>query len=246
MNDRAPVALVTGAGTGIGRAIAERLAAGRYRVACIGRRAELLPAGHDFLPLCADVIRADQLNDAVAQIVATWGRVDAVVTAAGVMRAARLEALEAADIALQINTNLLGTLHTIRAALPHLKSVRGAVVTLSSTLSLRPIPGVCVYAATKGAVEALTRALAVELGPDLVRVNCIAPALVRSDIWLAAGVAPAAYDDLLARRGAAYPLGRVGEPADVAELAAFLLSHRASWLTGACVPADGGSSLGTR
>jgi len=103
-----------------------------------------------------------------------------------------------------------------------------------------------VYAATKGAVEAMTRAMAIELGPDEVRVNCIAPALVRSDIWLTAGMSDAAYADLLARRGAAYPLGRTGEPEDIAALAAFLLSPKAKWLTGMCLPADGGSSLGSR
>lgn len=246
MTDERPAALVTGAGSGIGRGIAERLAADGYRVACLGRRVAALPNGEAYLPIGADVRRKDELERAVGVVEETFGRLDALVTAAGVMRAGPAGIASEEDVEAQVSTNLLGTLFSIQAALPLLRRARGCVVTISSTLSLRPISGVAVYAATKGGVEALTRALAVELGPDLVRVNCIQPALVRSDIWTSAGMSPEAYEGLLARRGDSYPLGRVGEPRDIAALAAFLVSPRADWITGACVAADGGSSLGNR
>jgi NAD(P)-dependent dehydrogenase (short-subunit alcohol dehydrogenase family) len=91
----------------------------------------------------------------------------------------------------------------------------------------------------------LTKALALELGEDGVRINAVQPALVRSEIWTSAGMDTAAYAALLASRSREYPLGRVGEPEDVAALVAFLLSDKAGWMTGACVPVDGGSSVGS-
>jgi 3-oxoacyl-[acyl-carrier protein] reductase len=205
-----------------------------------------LPRGRNFLQVGADVSIPAAINAALQTVGDAFGRLDAVVTAAGIIRCAPVISISQTDIEDQIATNLMGTLYTIRAALPLLRASRGAIVTISSTLCHRPISGTAVYVATKGAVEALTRALALELGPELVRVNCIAPATVRSDIWLAAGMSQAAYDDLLAKRGLTNPLGRIGEPCDIAELAAFLLSSRASWLTGACIPADGGSMMGAR
>jgi NAD(P)-dependent dehydrogenase (short-subunit alcohol dehydrogenase family) len=246
MSGGSPVILVTGAGSGIGRGIALRLASDGNRVVCVGRRIERLPKGSEFLSLGADVSIPTEMALVVQTAVQSLGRIDGVVAAAGIMRSSRLEAIPQSDIESQVATNFLGTLYTIRAALPHLRTSRGAIVTLSSTLSQRPTLGTAVYAATKGAVEALTRGLAIELALDNVRINCIAPALVRSEIWLAAGMSPANYEDLISSRGRLYPLGRIGEPTDIAELAVFLLSPRAGWLTGACIPIDGGSMLGTR
>jgi NAD(P)-dependent dehydrogenase (short-subunit alcohol dehydrogenase family) len=241
-----PVIIVTGAGSGIGRSIALRLASDGNRVVCVGRRVERLPQGAEFLPLGADVSIPTEMTRVAQTAIQSFGRIDGVVAAAGIIRAAKLDAIPQSDIENQVATNFLGTLYTIRAALPYLRTSRGAIVTLSSTLSQRPTLGTAVYAATKGAIEALTRGLAIELSLDNVRINCIAPALVRSEIWLAAGMSPANYEDLVVSRGRSNPLGRIGEPTDIAELAIFLLSPRAGWLTGACIPIDGGSSLGTR
>ncbi|HVL34074.1 MAG TPA: SDR family oxidoreductase, partial [Burkholderiales bacterium] len=140
--------------------------------------------------------------------------------------------------------NLEGTLLATRAFVPLLKAARGAVVNLSSGLARRPIAGVAAYAAAKAGVEGFTRAAAFELGPHGVRVNCIAPSLVRSDIWTSAGMSAERYEAMLEKRAAEYPLGRVGEPEDIAELVAFLVSPQAQWITGAVIPADGGSTLG--
>jgi NAD(P)-dependent dehydrogenase (short-subunit alcohol dehydrogenase family) len=109
----------------------------------------------------------------------------------------------------------------------------------------RPIAGTAVYAATKAGVEGFSRALAFEVGEDGVRVNVVSPALVRSNIWVTAGMPQDAYDRLLAQRGVEYPLGRAGEPADVAEIVRFLISPQASWITGTVIPVDGGSALGS-
>jgi NAD(P)-dependent dehydrogenase (short-subunit alcohol dehydrogenase family) len=246
MSSSSQVIIVTGAGSGIGRSIALRLASDGNRVVCVGRRVERLPQGAEFMRLGADVSIPTEMTRVVETAVEAFERIDGVVAAAGIIRSAKLDAIPQADIESQVATNFLGTLYTIRAALPQLRKSRGAIVTLSSTLSQRPTLGTAVYAATKGAIEALTRGLAIELSLDNVRINCIAPALVRSEIWLAAGMSPATYEDLIVSRGRSNPLGRIGEPTDIAELAIFLLSPRAGWLTGACIPVDGGSSLGAR
>ena len=111
------------------------------------------------------------------------------------------------------------------------------------TLAQRPRAGSVVYSASKGGVEAFSRAIAVELARHSVRVNCVAPGLVRSDIYLAAGMPAGAYDVMVRARASEIPLKRVGEPVDVAGLVAYLGSEAASWMTGVCIPLDGGGML---
>jgi len=239
------VAVVTGAGSGIGRACAEALARDGFKVVGLGRREGPLRAAA-IEPRVCDVADARQTHAVLAALTEAFGRIDVLVNAAGLVRSARFGEMAEDDIDALVSVNLRGTLNTIRAALPGLRRHGGVIVNISSTLAQRPTAGAAVYAATKGAVDALTRALAVELAPDGIRVNAVAPSLVRSDIWLSAGMDQASYDALLAARGRDYPLGRVGEPSDVAALVAFLASPRADWMTGAVVPVDGGSSVGTR
>lgn len=239
------VAVVTGAGSGIGRACAKLLARDGFTVLGLGRREDRLrQAGVD--PRVCDVANPAASTAVMAAIFEEFGRIDALVNAAGVVRSARFAAMSESDIDALLSVNLRGTVNVTRAALDGLAVNGGAVVNISSTLARRPTVGSAIYAATKGAIEALTRALAVELATDRIRVNAVAPSLVRSDIWLAAGMDAPAYEALLAARGREYPLGRVGEPDDVAEMVSFLVSHRASWITGAVIPIDGGSSAGIR
>lgn len=242
--DAQSVALVTGAASGIGRAVAETLARDGYWVAVNGRSRDRLEAlGGDYHPYPGDVSDRGVVRDIFAGIERDAGRLDVLVNCAGVIRGGAFGAITDEDIDYQLGVNLLGTVNMIRAALPLLKAAQGCVVNLSSTLVQRPVPGVAIYAAGKGAIDGLTRALALELAPDQVRVNAVAPALVRSEIWLAAGMDEAKYEKLLADRAREYPLGRVGEPADVAEMVAYLASAKASWITGACIPVDGGSGI---
>lgn len=241
------VALVTGGGSGIGRAIAEALHVDEFEVAVAGRRKDRLrdAKGNRFKPYVCDVADPRAVGRMVADIERDLGRLDVVVNSAGVVRPGPFESASREDIADQIGINLVGTMNVCQAALPLLRKTQGCIINISSTLTHRPGPGVSVYAASKGGVEAFTRALAVEVGPDRVRVNAVAPALVRSEIYLAAGVDQASYEALLSRRAKQYPLGRVGEPEDVAELVSFLASARAVWLTGGCYPVDGGSGVNT-
>lgn len=244
MNPRR-IALVTGASAGIGLAIAHRLHADGYGVVGLGRREALLrerlPAGAD--ALACDVADAGAVRAALSTLLDRHGRLDALVNCAGQVQRGAIGELTDEDVSRQIAVNLLGTVHVVRAAAAALRRSRGAIVNFSSTLSAHPVPGVSIYAATKGAIEAFTRAMSIELADDGVRVNAVAPALVRSDIWTAAGMSEAAYQALMEARARDYPLGRVGEPSDVAGVVAFLLSDACAWITGVCVPVDGGSSV---
>ncbi|MBL0421902.1 SDR family oxidoreductase [Ramlibacter sp. AW1] len=240
-----PVALVTGAGSGIGLAVAQRLCGDGWQVVGLARREQVLrerlPGGCDVL--ACDVADAGAVDRAMAQLLQSHGRLDAVVNCAGIVHRGLLQDQSLAHIDSQIDINLRGTIHVIRASIAALKATRGSIVNFSSTLGQHPVPGVSIYAATKGAIEALTRAMSIELAADGVRVNAISPALVRSEIWQAAGMSDGDYQALMAARAREYPLGRVGEPEDVSALVAFLLSPNAGWLTGLCIPVDGGSSV---
>lgn len=237
-------ALVTGGTAGIGLRIAQVLREQQYVVAVAGRRRERVEAmiGSGFKGYALDVTDGAALRRAARDLGAS---LDVLVNAAGIVRSGALEELSTEAIREVLAANLEGTVVATQAMLPLLKAARGCVVNFSTAIVRRPLPGTAVYAAAKAGVEGFTRAMALELGPAGVRVNCVAPALVRSEIWTSAGMTPQRYDKMLAERAAEYPLGRVGEPEDVANLVSFLVSERADWVTGAVIPIDGGSTLGT-
>ncbi len=236
-------ALVTGGTAGIGLRVAQVLREQQYVVAVAGRRRERVEAmiGSGFKGYALDVTDAAALRRVARDL---GGSLDVLVNAAGIVRSGALEELSTEAIREVLAANLEGTVLATQAMLPLLKAARGCVVNFSTAIVRRPLPGTAVYAAAKAGVEGFTRAMALELGPAGVRVNCVAPALVRSEIWTSAGMTPERYDKMLAERAAEYPLGRVGEPEDVASLVSFLVSSRADWITGAVIPIDGGSTLG--
>jgi NAD(P)-dependent dehydrogenase (short-subunit alcohol dehydrogenase family) len=249
MSQTRKVAVVTGGSAGLGLAIAHTLHRDGFDVAILARRAEELKkaAGSELQPYMCDVADSKAVHETVARILADFGVVHALVNNAGVIRNARLSEAHEEGIHYQISVNVLGVINCTMAFTNALRQTRGSIVNLSSALAKQPLVGTSVYAATKGAVESFTRATALELGEFGIRVNAIAPGLTRSDIYLKDNFSPAEYESALREFAAKYVLGRHGEPHDVAELAAFLISEKAAWMTGVVIPVDGGySNIGFR
>ena len=218
-----PTALVTGAARGIGAAIAARLAADGWRVLAADRDPCPAPQG-------GQALRCDVTDpDAVAAAVAAAGPwLDGLVCNAGIMIRKPLADLSLDEWNRVLATNLTATFLLVRAAAPALRAARGAVVTIASTRAHMSEPDTEAYAAAKGGLVALTHALAISLGPA-VRVNAISPG------WIATKGPPPRPED-----HADHPAGRVGEAADIAALAAWLLGPEAGFVTGAEFVADGG------
>lgn len=236
------VALVTGAAHGIGAAVVRRLAAEGAAVvladvdtAAAERTAAAL--GPEALVVPCDLTDPASVDAAVAAAVARWGRLDVVVNVAGgaLAHPDQLDGGTDAEWAATVDLNLAGPARVVRAAAPHLTRPGGAVVLVGSVNGLAAFGGDA-YSAAKAGLGVLAKNLAVRLGPDGVRVNVVAPGTVRTRVWDDQG-----GPDRLAPM---YPLGRVGESADVAAAVAFLASDDAAWITGVTLPVEGGVLAG--
>lgn len=235
------VVLVTGGSRGIGRALVERFTAGGDRVAALARTAESAAAGGPALALACDVADRAAVDEVVAQVVARLGGLDVVVNNAGV--AGENSLAPGDDDALWhriFDVNMHGTYHVTRAALPHLPDGRGRVVNVASVLALRGVPDQTAYCAAKHAVLGFTRALALKLAPRRIPVNAICPGWVATDMAAQRAEELGTTVDTL---GAGVPLGRMVEPAEVAELAWYLASHAGAMITGQALPLDGGATV---
>ncbi|MSP51094.1 MAG: SDR family oxidoreductase [Alphaproteobacteria bacterium] len=239
------VAVITGAARGIGRACAERLADDGFAIATI----DVAPIrwrarrGRRRLVYRCDIRDEAGVAKTIRSIVADFGRIDVLVNNAGVYRESPIEATPRADIDHVLGINLIGTITMTTACVAALKKTRGAIVNLSTGLVARPYPTISLYVASKGAIEGYTRSLAVELAPAGVRANAVQPGLIRTDMFKTVGYTDDQIAAEIAKWNKLYPLGRVGEPADIAAAVAYLASDRAAWMTGVMWPVEGGKLI---
>lgn len=241
------VVLVTGATSGIGRACARKFLAKGARVAAIGRDQSALGRLRDdaevashLVTIAADLTGRREPARVVQETVDRFGGIDVLVNAAGHISNGTIEdtSLEAWDKMLDIN--LRSVFQLMQKALPSMIARRGNIVNISSVTGLRSFPGVLAYCVSKSGLDQLTRCAALELAGKGVRVNAVNPGVVVTEIHKRGGMSEENYAAFLERSKQTHPLGRVGQPDEIAELVCFLASDRASWITGVTYSIDGG------
>jgi 3-oxoacyl-[acyl-carrier protein] reductase len=239
------VAIVTGASKGIGAAIAKSLAAEgasvvvNYASSKAGADAvvaEIAAAGGKAVAVHGDVSKGADAQGIVDAAVAQFGRLDILVNNSGVYGFAPLEDITEADFHKHFNVNVLGLLLTTQAAVKHLGE-GSSIINIGSVVTRITPPGSAVYTATKGAVDAITGVLSRELGARKIRVNTLSPGMVETEGTHTAGFIGS---DFAADAAARSPLGRIGQPNDIASIAVFLASNDSYWLTGEQLLAGGG------
>ena len=247
------VAFITGGGTGIGRACALLFAREGARLAICGLRMspleavvkEIAGADGTALALTCDVTQLDTIERALGASMDRFGRLDVVVNNAGVLTVGSAEETSLEEWNRILAVNLTGTFLVSRAAVPLLRQAGGgAIVNIGSIYGLIGMKQRAAYAASKGGVTLLTKAMALDHAREGIRVNCICPAITDTEMvrgMLAKMPDPGATRKLRAEQ---LPLGRLGTPEDIANLALFLASEESSWITGATLPIDGGLSAG--
>ncbi len=248
MNSRlsGKVAIVTGAGTGIGRACALALARGGARVALVGRRSEPLESvaseiGPNAHALPADVSKRTEIDRVLDQTRRHFGSVDVLLNNAGVLHIGTAEQISEEQWDETFNVNVRGVWLLSTAALPYMREAGGgSIINMASVLGINGARNRASYAPSKGAVVLLTKCMAIDHGHENIRVNAICPSFIETDLT-AAVLSKAPDPDAVRReRIGVHPIGRLGVPEDIAGLAVYLASDESSWVTGAAFPVDGG------
>ena len=245
------VIFITGATSGIGKATALRFAEAGASIAAVGRgetalndlKEQVEGKGAGFVAIRADLLLEEEAGNAVSKTVEHFGGIDVLINAAGHIASATIEntSLEAWDT--MLNINLRAVFNLMQKALPTLIQRHGNIVNVSSVTGLRAFPGVLAYCVSKAGVDQLTRCAALELAPKGVRVNAVNPGVVVTEIHKRGGMDKEAYERFLEHSKTTHPLGRVGEPDEIADLVLYLASEKAAWITGATYSIDGGRAL---
>lgn len=240
------VAIVTGASKGIGAGIAKSLAAAGAAVA-VNYASSREGADKVVSQIVADGGRAfavqgnaGNANDVKRIFAATkeaYGQVDIVVNNAGIYKFDPIEQVTEAEFTAEFTTNVWGPILTTQEALNYFPATGGSIINISSVAATSPSANTSVYSSTKGALDTLTKALAVELAPRNIRVNVVAPGPVETEGFVSTGVKGSDFEKGMI---AATPLGRIGQPDDIARVVTFLASEDSAWLTGERIGASGG------
>jgi NAD(P)-dependent dehydrogenase (short-subunit alcohol dehydrogenase family) len=245
MQDR--VVIITGGGTGIGRATALQFAQAGAWILVVGRRAtpleEVASVSDRIVPLVADIQHEPDIGEIVQSATKRWGRIDVVVNNAGAVAQRPLEKVDQQLVTSLFTTNILGPTLLSQAALPYLRVTQGSIVNLSSTFGHKAAPMISHYAASKAALEHLTRCWALELAPYRIRVNAVAPGPTETGILERSGLAASIVEHIKEEETEQVPLGRRGTPEEVAAWIVDLANPKASWMTGQVIAIDGGLSI---
>jgi 3-oxoacyl-[acyl-carrier protein] reductase len=247
-NLQGKVALVTGASKGIGAAIARELASRGAAVAVnySGSKAaaeklvdEINQAGGKAIAAQADLSNPESIGPLVEKVTAELGPISTLINNAGVYEFSPIDAVTPEHFHKQFNLNVLGLISTTQAALRHFDPKGGSIVNIGS-VAANGIANAAVYSGTKGAVDSITVALSKELGPRQIRVNSLNPGMVETEGTHAAGFIDSQFQK---QTEAETPLGRIGQPGDIASIAAFLASDDSTWVNGQTIQAAGGARV---
>jgi len=243
--------IVTGATSGIGRAAAEAFGREGASVTLVGRNEDALDevagrvkaSGGKAATCSADLTTATAATAIVETALRAFGGLDVLVNAAGVIASGTLDQTTDAMWDQMLAVNVTAPFRLMRAAVPYLRDRKGAVVNVSSVNGLRSFPGVLAYNVSKAAVDHLTRCAAIEMAPLGVRINAVNPGVTVTNLHRRSGMDESKYAAFLERSKETHPLGRPGNPNEIADLILFLASDRAGWMTGETIPIDGGRHL---
>jgi NAD(P)-dependent dehydrogenase (short-subunit alcohol dehydrogenase family) len=233
--------LVTGATSGIGRATARLLNDNGATVVATGRNAEALAELGDVLAIPGD-LTDETFRERLVEFAteAGRGRLHALVNAAGIIGTGSIESATLDSFDNMMDINVRSVFDLTHRCTELLKAAKGSIVNVSSVTGTRAFPGVLSYCVSKAAIDQMTRCIALELAEHGVRCNAVNPGVVRTSLHRNGGMGEEDYAAFLERSAQTHPLGRIGEPEEVAELIAFLAGNRSGWITGECIAIDGG------
>lgn len=242
------VVIVTGGSSGIGRASALLFAKNGAKVVAVGRnekelsnlRDEANGFGGKVKSHLADIRETTQVERIVNDTFENFGQIDVLINAAGIIMNGSIENTTLDDFDKMMNINVRSVFYLMNRCVPHLEKTQGNIVNVSSITGIRAFPNVLAYCVSKSAVDQLTRCSALELAPKKIRVNAVNPGVVETKLHKRSGMNESDYENFLEHSKTTHPLGRVGQPEEVAELIYFLASEKAGWITGATYEIDGG------
>lgn len=242
------VIVITGASSGIGRAAALLFAENGAKVIAVGRNEGELnnlrdESGGDRESIRthrADLSETGQIDRFFDFVRENFNQIDVLVNAAGILKNGSIENTSLGDWDETMNINLRSVFYMMEKSVPFLEKTGGSIVNVSSVTGLRAFPGVLSYCVSKAAVDQLTRCAALELASKNIRVNAVNPGVVVTNIHKRGGMDAEKYERFLEHSKTTHPLGRVGQPSEIADLIYFLASEKAGWITGATYEIDGG------
>ncbi len=242
------IAIVTGGGSGIGFAIAEKFVQNNVTTIIVGRDQQKLDDAKNKLGELCDTVSCDlsdlkEIPKLIASIINKYGHIDVLVNNAGINMKKEFTDVNDEDFQKILLTNVTAVFSISREVVKHMleKNIKGSIVNISSMASQYGIPKVIAYTASKSAIEGMTRAMAVELSPKGIRVNCIAPGFIATDMSAKAlNNDPERKNKVMGRT----PMGELGQPSDIGAAAVFLATDASKYITGVVLPVDGGNSIG--